>query len=257
MNWSLNYGTSIFIGPASTLGAGVIYEPSHDTLFTALLVSGTECVDSNCFDDLDDKGGIALGSVTHQYRLGSLPGGFSGTAAYFFDSDFTELDSLTFDFREALEGGSVSAGLNNETQDESWIVGGSVWQYLSIKGSVPEGPLNLTNQEPDLRGYGIFGRLFLADEDTNPWKTSVAVGAGGRGIFDSRPDDLFGVGYFYNDLSDTLFSESVDDGQGVELFYNFAITPAVRLSTNLQYIGASNPRVDDTTLLTARLQLKF
>ena len=117
--------------------------------------------------------------------------------------------------------------------------------------------MNLTNRVPDLRGWGVFGRFYLADEDTNPWKTSVALGVGGRGMFDSRPNDLFGLGYYYNDHSDSLFETRTDDPQGAELFYNFEITPAVRLSANLQYMKAANPDVDDTTLLSARFQIKF
>lgn len=257
MNWSLSYGTPTLVIPASTLGVGTVIIPNENTFITALLTSGTECVDSNCFDDLDDQGKVAVGSVAYQYNMNGLPGGVTGQAAYLLDQDFAELDSLSFSFREALKGGSISAGFDRGTKDSSWLVGGSFWQYVSVKGAKPQGPLNLTNRIPDLKGWGVFGRLYFADKDTNPWKTSVALGVGGRGIFESRPDDLFGIGYYYNDQSKTLFDEKIDDGQGAEAFYNFAITPAIRLSANLQYIKPVNPRVDDTTLLSARLQFKF
>ena len=258
MNWSLNYGTPTLAVPASTLGVGAIYIPNENTLVTALLTSATECVNNNCFDDLEDNGGAAIGSVAYQYNMGGLPGGVNGQAVYFFDTAFPQLDSVTFSLRDAIAGDGPADGLDFGKKNDSWIVGGSVWQYLSVKGSTPQGPLNLTDQVPDLRGYGLFGRLYFADKDTNPWKTSVALGLGGRGIFDSRPNDLFGLGYYYNDQSSTtLFSDRVDDSEGFEAFYNFAITPAVRFSTNLQYLKASNPNVDDTTLLSARLQIKF
>ena len=255
-SWSLNYGTPTLAVPASTIGLGGIFLPNENTIITALLTSGTECVDSDCFDDLDDRGKIAIGSIAHQYNLNGKPGGLTGQAVYFFDSDFFELDSLSFNLRDAIKGGSINEGFDFGDEDSSWIVGGSFWQYLSVKDT-PTGPLNLTNRVPDLRGWGVFGRLYFADEDTNPWKTSVAAGVGGRGIFDSRPDDLFGVGYYYNDQSKTLFEPSVDDGQGAEVFYNFAITPAVRFTTSAQWIKAVNPTVDDTTLVSARLQITF
>ena len=63
MNWSLNYGTPTLAVPASTLGVGAIYIPNENTLVTALLTSATECVNNNCFDDLEDNGGAAIGSV--------------------------------------------------------------------------------------------------------------------------------------------------------------------------------------------------
>ena len=54
-----------------------------------------------------------------------------------------------------------------------------------------------------------------------------------------------------------LFSSEVDDGQGAEVFYNFAITPAARFTTSAQWIKAVSPTVDNTTLLSARLQVTF
>ena len=248
MNWSLNYGMPTFVVPAATVGVGGVFIPNENTVITALLTSGTECVDSDCFKDLDDQGRTIIGSIAHQYNRNGLPGGVTGQAAYLFDQDFTELNSLAFDFGNGFDQG---------TEDESWLVGGSFWQYMSVKGQQPTGPLNLTNKVPDLRGWGIFGRLYFADKKTNPWKTSAAAGVGGRGLFDSRPDDLFGAGLFYNDLSKTVFQDKVDDPWGAEVFYNLEITPAVRFSTNLQYLRASNKSVDDTTLLSARLQVRF
>ncbi|MGD9293407.1 MAG: carbohydrate porin [Roseobacter sp.] len=256
-NWSLNYGMPTLIVPSSTVGLGAIFLPSENTTITALLTSGTECVDSNCFDDLDDQGKIATASIAHQYNLNGKPGGLNGQAVYLFDNDFLELNSLSFNLRDAIRGGSLREGFDFGGKDTSWIVGGSFWQYLSVKGAAPQGPLNLTNKVPDLRGWGVFGRLYFADKDTNPWKTTVAVGLGGRGLFDSRPDDLFGVGYYYNDQSKTLFEPGVDDGQGAEVFYNFAITPAARFTTSAQWIKAVSPTVDNTTLVSARLQVTF
>lgn len=246
-HWSLNVGTSNLVIPASTVGVGVIINPNKRFNITSLLLSGTECTDSNCFDDLDEKGGVFLTSATYQYSFNGLPGGVAGAVAYLFDKDFTKLDSVTFVPNE---------GLVTSTENDSWTLGGSFWQYLWTK-ETHEGPLNLMNREADLQGWGIFGRLTFADDDTNPWKTAVALGLGGRGIFDARPDDTFGVGYFYNDLSEGRFLDEVDDGYGFEAFYNFAITPAVRFSTNLQYVSSGFSGIDDTFALSTRLQLRF
>ena len=69
-----------------------------------------------------------------------------------------------------------------------------------------------------------------------------------------------GIGGFYNDLASSVL---VTDGGyeenygGAEAFYNFAITPAARLSTNIQYLPSVEPDVDDSTLISARLQFVF
>lgn len=249
MNWSLNYGTANLLVPASTIGAGVVFLPSKQLSITSLLTSGTECTHSDCFEDLNDKGGISITSVAYQYRLGGLPGGVSGAFVYMFDKDFEELDGI-------LPVPPPPGFAGSPNKDHSWIVGGSFWQYISTKG-VHEGPLDLTNRQQDLPGWGIFGRLTLADDETIPWKTSVALGLGARGVVPGRPGDMFGVGYFHNGLSDKGFVEKVDDGQGVESYYNLAIVPSVRLSFNLQWLSSIKPEVDDTTIFSTRLQVVF
>jgi porin len=177
-------------------------------------------------------------------------GSVNGSFMYFFDKDFTEIGSVTFVPTEGLKG-------SDETT--SWIVGGSFWQYLSVEGT-HEGPVNLTNREPDLQGWGIFGSLTFADKKTNPWKTSLNFGVGGRGVITGRPDDLFGIGYFYNDLEETLFQDEAnfeDHGQGIEAFYNLAITKAIKLSGNVQYISSVDRDIDDSVYVAGRLQVIF
>ena len=251
-NWSLNYGTSNIFVPATTLGAGVVYLHSENLIFESLLVSGTACTDGGCFDDLNDKGGISINEVIYQYEAGGLPGGFTGSFIYMFDMDFETLDGIL-----PVPGPPGWEGSPNK--DDSWIVGGSFWQYISTK-EAHQGPLNLTNRQQDLAGWGIFGRLTLADDKTNPWKTSVALGIGARGVIPGRPNDMFGVGYFYNGLSDQGFIERVDSGQGVEGYYNLEIVPSVRFSLNLQWLNSISPFIDfdeDTWMLSTRLQVVF
>ena len=248
MNWSLNYGTSQLLVPASTLGAGVVILPNPRLNIVSLLTSGTECVSSNCFKDLNDKGYVSITSVGYQYQLGGLPGGVTGNFIYLFDKDFIE-------FGSGLPVPPPGPGLGT-TKDHSWIAGGSFWQYISARED-HEGPLNLTNRQQDLAGWGIFGRLNFADDETNPWKTSVALGIGARGIFNGRPNDMFGVGYFYNKLTKKGLIEKLDNGQGLEAYYNAAILPSVRFSTNLQWLKSLRPRVDDTFTLSMRLQVVF
>jgi hypothetical protein len=190
-----------------------------------------------------------------QYRLGGLPSSANANALYFCDADFTELGSLAVDPGDGIVGPVTSE------EDDSWMVILTFWQYLSAQG-VGEGPLNLMNQRPDLEGWGIFGRLGFADEDTNPFETSISVGVGigGRGVIDSRPNDVFGIGYFYNDVFEDRFSDAAGldgDSSGVEAFYNLAITPAARFSVNLQYLESSLEDEDNATVLYGRLHLTF
>jgi porin len=252
-NYNLNYGPQTLIVPASTMAVGALYLPNEHLTLSSAVLSATDCSYNSCFDDAYDDGTIWANAAMFQYRLGDLPGGANVNAIYFFDTDFTELGTL------AIDPGDGNFGAVTSEEDESWMVILSFWQYLSAE-SVGEGPLDLLNQRPDLQGWGIFGRLGFADEDTNPFETSISVGIGGRGVIHSRPNDVFGIGYFYNDVYDSNFTNSVGfdgDSSGVEAFYNLAITPAARFSINLQYLESSLKDEDDATVLIGRLHLVF
>jgi porin len=252
-NYNLNYGPQTLIVPASTLAVGALYLPNKHVTLSSAVLSATDCSYNSCFDDAYDDGTIWANAATFQYRLGGLPGGANVNAIYFFDTDFTDLGTL------AVNPGDDIVGAVTSTEDESWMVILSFWQYLSADG-VGEGPLDLMNQRPDLQGWGIFGRLGFADKDTNPFETSVSVGIGGRGVIDSRPNDVFGIGYFYNDVYDDNLTSKLGfegESQGVEAFYNVAITPAAKFSINLQYLEPSLKDVDDAIVLSGRLHLTF
>ena len=252
-NYNLNYGPQTLIVPASTLAVGALYHPNKQVTLSSAVLSATDCSYNSCFDDAYDNGTIWANSAMFQYRLGGLPGGANVNAIYFFDTDFTELGTLAVDPGDGIVGPVTSE------EDESWMVILSFWQYLSADG-VGEGALDLFNQRPDLQGWGIFGRLGFADKDTNPFETSVSVGVGGRGVIDSRPNDVFGIGYFYNDVFEDDFTNkaSLDgDSQGIEAFYNLAITPAAKFTIDIQYLESSLKDVNNATVLNGRLHLVF
>jgi carbohydrate-selective porin OprB len=61
----------------------------------------------------------------------------------------------------------------------------------------------------------------------------------------SRPLDTFGIGWYWASASPeigTLITSQfgpVGDGQGVECFYNYAVTPAIRITPDVQYVVPS------------------
>ncbi len=120
-------------------------------------------------------------------------------------------------------------------------------------------------------GVGLFGRFGFAPEDTNTITRYASAGVFAHGLFDTRPYDSFGVGVYYNaissDLKDsikTLTGGAADviNEKGMEIFYDFAITPAMRLISSYQHIW--NPfaaQVADqqksTDVFTARLTVSW
>ena len=248
LNYSLMFAAPTAIVPASTLGAGVMFAPNAHVTIASQVVSATDTTFNSFEEGFNrfDDGQIWATSLMTQYRVRDLPGGFNATYLQWFNSEFEDLGSVV---------GELTA-----TQDQSWLLALSAWQYLYAEES-SLGPLDPTNKIPDLQGWGLFARLGFADKDTNPFKLTVSAGVGGRGVLPSRDNDLFGFGYFYTETDSgnvlTTGAGLDDSVQGFEAFYNVAITPAAMLAFDFQWLEASAPNTDNAVVLASRLQLKF
>ena len=111
-------------------------------------------------------------------------------------------------------------------------------------------------------GIGLFYRFAYAPADRNPFNIAVSGGIGGRGVVPGRPYDRFGLGAYAmfesDDLQDQPFVGGiVGDEVGVEAFYNFAITPALQLTFDVQYIQPGITGNDDGLVLGTRLFTRF
>jgi porin len=96
-----------------------------------------------------------------------------------------------------------------------------------------------------------------------------SFGVGGKGIIPGRPLDRFGIGYYYIDVKSPKFTgplagdrSFLRDEYGFEAFYNFAITPWMQLTPDIQVIRpaqkeiiATGKEVGTATVLGFRLQL--
>jgi porin len=111
-------------------------------------------------------------------------------------------------------------------------------------------------------GWGFFGQVSFANKTTSPVTTFLNLGLGGNGLFKNRPRDEFGIGYAYTDLSDVL-KDNLDPlslrrlraEHQVETFYNFHITPWLRLTGDLQIIRPTRPIADMAIIPAARLEV--
>ncbi|HWC77066.1 MAG TPA: carbohydrate porin, partial [Blastocatellia bacterium] len=115
-------------------------------------------------------------------------------------------------------------------------------------------------------GWGLFTQLSFADNDTSPITAFFNVGLGGNGLFESRQRDEFGVSYAYTDLSEVL-KDNIDlitignrrlrAEHQVEFFYNFHITPWLRLTGDLQVIRPNRAIADTAIVPGVRLKIIF
>lgn len=235
--------------PYSTLGAGVVLLPNKQTMVTSLLASTSDSSTTSGFDSLDD-GWTWTSEVDFQYKLGSLPGGVNVGGIYAFDGEFANLGGIII----TPEGAPTLASAS-----ESWAVYLSGWQYLFTLDPA-SGNMDLTNGRPDLRGLGVFTRVGFADADTNPIEWTVSGGISGRGLVPSRDNDVFGVGYHYSKIENASRLAPLtleDSSQALEAFYNFAISPSVGLTFDVQWIDGAAQDLDAATVVGVRLDVRF
>jgi porin len=86
----------------------------------------------------------------------------------------------------------------------------------------------------------------------------------GSGLIRGRQADTMGVGYFYAGLSSdfkqlvgTLTPVDLQDVQGVELYYNAAITPWFNLTADLQVVENQNAADDTALIFGLRAKIKL
>jgi carbohydrate-selective porin OprB len=122
-----------------------------------------------------------------------------------------------------------------------------------------------------INGVGIFGRVGYAPADSNTVVRTASVALVAHGLYDPRQYDSFGVGWYWNEFSNYLKNDittltehmaSAKNESGIEVFYDFAVTPAIRIIPSYQHIWnplaakvANNQNKADVFL--ARLTVAF
>ncbi|WP_426425575.1 carbohydrate porin [Bradyrhizobium genosp. A] len=198
-----------------------------------------------------DRVNLYLTSIA-SYDIAGLPGQFSPAYNWTnkpkidLGAPFGPLTSVAAVTQAVggLLGANSTNGLPANFKNESWFAIANVSQYLFVADDPAAVAQKLKSGEP-LRGIGVFGRVGYAPEDTNTITRDASIGLFARGLLDRRENDSFGIGYYYNQISSkfktdvsllTRGAASAHDESGLEVFYDVAITPAVRLIPSYQHI---------------------
>ena len=142
----------------------------------------------------------------------------------------------------------IAAG--GPVESESWALYANLFQSVWVDSQVEN------------RGWGLFAQFGISDGNPNPVQFVANGGIAGRSMLAGRTLDTFGVGYFYLGLSDNftnLVSPFIElqDEQGIEVFYNYAVTPWCRLTCDLQAVDSSAVALDTSIITGLRLQTIF
>ncbi|MCA0895112.1 carbohydrate porin [Microbulbifer agarilyticus] len=129
-----------------------------------------------------------------------------------------------------------------QTRSSDWTLWGNFNQWLYKD---PDNPT---------RSIGLFARVGHTDGKINNIKNHYSLGVTFEGIARTRQYDVFGIAGWYNKFSKDSFIAQKGNSSGIELFYNFRVTPWLQITPDLQYLigPALDPDVNETFVVGTR-----
>jgi porin len=236
MNTAFNFNPVLLVTvPYSTLAVGMVLLPDKDpdaTVMTFSVLNSVGTANTTGFDTLNGNKLTFVGE-------GRVRTDFFGlTGHQLLGLTYSNREFTFFDQRQRffLENRAIA-----KTKG-SWSVYYNFDQYLYElkKGSG--------------RGYGVFGRFGASDGNPNPMEFFISLGIGGKGISESRPDDSFGIGYYYIVIRNPTFTSPLAtrsflrlNENGGEAYYSFALTPWAILTPDIQIVRPAQQDVVEQT----------
>jgi len=226
--------------PAYFLGT-ILTVRTEPATFGLWVYDPNSALNKSGLDDPFEDGVTIRGSVSFPVTILGLSG-HQGLAASYSTKDgkdWETVDDVDVDLS------STSSG----TKTDRWYVAYTFdnWLYQS--------------KENPKEGFGIFGQFAISDGNPN-WLHWLAFGGfGGTGLIPGRPIDNWGIGYYCASFASGLKDldppyPDIRDEQGLEVFYNFAVTPWLVIGADVQFI---RPGLDhDTAIFTGiRTVIRF
>jgi porin len=233
--------------PYSTYGMGFSVLRDKAPMFTFVVRDPDDHPTTSDLDKLFAHGALLSATLKIPVAPLGLPG-HQNVGINWSSRKFTSVDPASF---ANIPGQGIVAG----QEAGSWALWYTFDQYLWV------------SQSDANVGWGVFGMAGISDGNPNPVRWNMTLGIGGNSLVRGRKHDTFGVGYFRIGLSSdfkNLLSGSLAppglaqrDEQGVELFYNAALTPWCHLTVNLQIVEPSTKNLHTTVLPGMRLKINF
>ena len=235
-------GDRVVISAPYTLGGAVTFKTAP-AILTLAIIDPRSAIDPAVIEHPFEKGRAWGASLTVPTEVFGLRG-FQTIRGAYSDAYGIDLDAIA-GLRPPPLTSSVSL------KQGYWFTSYAVQQNLVQSDANPA------------VGWGLFTLVTLSDGNPDPVKWSALAGLAGNNLMDGRENDRWGFGFFQYGFSEPLLDGlatlgfSRRDESGLEAFYNFAITPWLRLSADLQVIDPWNPAKSQATYAALRLQTKF
>jgi porin len=227
--------------PAALPAAGALKFKGKEIQGAAVVYDPNNCATTTCLDPLfGDGAGIA---ALWKFYTGSghegAHAGYISVGGTWSGKEYAVVDRASLFF-------NPGEGLALADRQESWSVFSVVDQPLWVDS---------LNQNRTLNFMGLYT---ITDGEANPVKWTATAALEMNGPFRGRDSDIFGVGYFHNELSSgfknivgpllsvaaTIVNRTptriaIEDTDGFEAYYNAQITPWFALTGDLQVITAT------------------
>jgi porin len=258
---------------AQTIAAAGIWTPTQwMTLAGGVFDANTKA--SNFAIDAFDSLNL-YGAAIFTYRLGNLPGQFepqvnwTNASKIDFGRPFGSLaPAQTPQAVGALLGSPSTRGLPINRAADFWATIENFSQYLFVTDDQATIAQKFKSGQP-LHGLGVFGRFGYSPPETSPITYDASIALFAHGLVPGRKYDSFGAGYYYNAVSGDLKDDisrftgrRPHDERGIEVFYDFAVTPAVRVILSYQHvwdplIAGVSAKENDADAFMARFTMAF
>jgi porin len=226
--------------PYSTLGTGFVYHPDDGPLLMVTVLNANDTTSTSGFGELFNDGMLLSVAARVPTTILDKPGhqllGFTWNSR-----TYTSISEAYIPYPDVAI----------PTTRGSWCLYWNFDQYLVL------------DPADESRGWGVFGRAGVADENTSPLAGFVSFGIGGNAMRKTRSSDTFGIGWYYAALSRQIgtFITSqvgpVGDGQGIECFYNYELTRSIRITPDVQYIVPSLRSAEPAWIVGTRALVSF
>ena len=246
--------------PYTSIGAWLDWAPNKSHNLTAVWADSDSTATQAGFDTAFNEDNSFAFQYIYSTEIAGRPGN------YLLSGTYSTKDVTSFSISRVRLFEELTGDLGVADKDENYGVIGNFSQYLWVKdesaaafGTRPHST-KARHVRPPV-GIGVFGRAGWAPEDRNTIDQFYSFGIGGYGmLIPGRDDDNWGIGWAGSHISDDLRDldrEFRSWEHAFELFYNFALTPALHLSLDSQVIRPADETADTAFALGARLQIDF
>ncbi|MCG6156377.1 carbohydrate porin [Rubinisphaera margarita] len=230
--------------PYSTLGVTFSYLKDKEPIFNFSVLNTIDTASTDGFGQLFDQGATLAAETRLPTDFGGKPG-HQVLGATWSSRQYTDLGG---DPRLSV----TRVGIPQQTG--SWSVYWNADQYLIYEDDCCT---------EEARGWGVFGRAGIADEDTNLVEYFLSFGVGGNAMIHGREQDYFGIGWYQVGSSDALNPITANalniglQGQGIEMYYRIQATDYLQITPDVQILDPARNGIDTAYLFGLRALLAF